>query len=498
MGGGVAVKNIRKNTGAVRGGSSLEVLYEADLGDKEKSQDYFEVAVRVTYRYRIAQDDTEEKTVERNFNISILNGDDYEEIDNVYSSIAKTNGVPTESKLFYGRNEDIDKIVHMLRLKNGTLMKHRGIVMYGQKRAGKTSIMNHLKQKIRDTYGADAYVTVEIGSVGVMSSQFQFLSTMIGNLEWALRKDHRELFDFLKKNNVSFPCDKIESDELSEDARMGHFRRTLQNVIEMSREFGNSDDKFIPLFLIDEFTYFYQWIKNGNVSADFMKFWKGFLANNPICTIVIGMDHMPQFMEEYENEFACMDKFLVSFLKPNDTQDLANNPILLEDGSSRYKEDALGYIYQLTAGSAYLTVVFCDAFVDYLNKRKTTYITRTVIDNFIHEELLGKQPILERLNFDPQLNDPGKFSEQEQTATYEDNKAVLTYIALHADKATHELSGEKIRCIDRLSEKTSARLEMILNQLTRRRVLCKSGNNYYKIEIGLLRMWLLREIGEDF
>ena len=501
IGGEVGFKAISKKIGAVRGGDRTEFLYEADLGEKEKSQGYFEVTVQVTYRYRVAINETTENSIERSDNISLLNSEDYEEIVNVYHKIAETNGVPIGSNLFYGRDEDINKIVQMLKLQDGSLLKHRCLVMHGQKRAGKTSIMNHLEQKIRDAYGQEAYVIVSVGSVGECQSMYGFLAVMIYKLEETLRKEHRTLYDFLRKNEITFPYDEIESNS-SDDAKNGIFKRTLNEIISKSREFGGSDNKYIPLFLIDEFTYFYQWIKDGSLSSNFMKFWKAFLQNNPVCSIVIGMDHMPQFIAEYENEFACSGEIPVHFLKENDTKDLAEKPILLKDGTSRYRdktgEDALSYVYKLTAGSAYLTVIFCDAFVDYLNERRTTYITRTVIDNFIKERLLGSRPVLKGIMFDPQLNDPGKFSQEERDNTYADNKALLTYIAVHADKLNHELSREKIECMSELSEKTLERRNIILDRLVKRRVLNLRGSNYYKIEIELLRMWLRREVGEDF
>ena len=496
----IRIRALGKTSGAARGGSRSEFLYETFLGEKEKSQGYFEITVCVNYRYRISKDETAEASLEPNFNLSLLNVEDYEEIDNVYSQIAESNGVPMGSNLFYGRDDDIKEIVHMLQLQDGSLLKNRGVIMYGQKRAGKTSIMNHLKQKIRDTYGQDAYVIVKIGSVGQTPTFFSFLATIIYNLRKSIQSDFPDLYKYLEISGVTFPVAEIESDKNSDDAKLGIFKRTLDEVIRNCRDFGKSENKYIPLFLIDEFTYFYQRIKTGEISPNFMQFWKGFLENNPICAIIIGMDHMPQFIDEYTNEFACMRTFEVSFLQQDDTKDLANKPILLKDGSSRYKdkpgEDALSYIYKLTAGSAYLTVIFCNAFVEYLNERKTTYITRTVIDNFIKDKLLGNYPVIKESMFDPQLVDPGKFSKQEQSDTKSDNKIILTYIALHAD-SLRGLSRDKINCIDELSEQTQERQDEIINRLEKRGVLIKR-TDYYKIQIDLLRMWLLRESGEDF
>ena len=500
--GNIKLKVAGKRPTAVRGGSASEFLYDVDLSDEEKALGYFEVLIRVSYSYRVAKGETTETSVERHENISLLNRETYEEIVNVYSSLAEGNSVPTESNLFYGRDEDINEIVEMLQLPNGSLLKHRGIIMFGQKRAGKTSIMNHLKQKIRESYGQDAYVIVDVGSVGLLHQSFAaFLSKIISRLENTLRKDHKELFKFLREREVKFAYREIEKDDTSEASRIGTFDRTLESILDTIHEFAQSEDKFIPLFLVDEFTYFYKWIKEGNIDGDFMKFWKAFLENNPVCAIIIGMDHMPQFINEYKNEFACMTSFPVHFLKEQYTKDLADIPIRLKDGSSRYRDkpgqDALSYIHQLTAGSAYLTVIFCKTFVEYLNKRKTTFVTRTVIDNFVKEVLLGTHPVLQETMFDPQLQDPGKFSVEKQVATYADNKAVLTCVALKADNQRHELSRDKINCFDNLSEKTPEHRDTVVERLKNRNVLTQSGD-YYRIEIELLRMWFLREIGKDF
>ena len=149
---------------------------------------------------------------------------------------------------------------------------------------------------------------------------------------------------------------------------------------------------------------------------------------------------MPNFVAEYPNEFACMQAYPVSFLAAADMKQLADEPIRMADGSSHFKDeagqDALDYIYMLTAGSAYLTVMFCNQMVDYLNETRTTYITRTVLDIFIKERLFASLSV--KKPFDPQINDPSKFAAEEQRNTREDNMRVMTCIALQADDIHHE------------------------------------------------------------
>lgn len=496
-------KNADKKIIALRGGKRLEFLYEAELSSKEQAQGYFEIKVSISYQYRVAIDDTTKTTISKDGNISL---EEYEPIDNIYSGQAYSHGLEANSNLFYGRDEEINNIVATLKLPNGDLLKHREIIMYGQKRSGKSSIMNQLKQKIQNTYGHDAYVIIEVGSVGGYATFFGFISKILSEWKKSLKNNHAELYKFLEENNVEFPNEKIESKDYTDDQKNGMFERALSNIIEKTAEFSQSENKYIPLFFIDEFTYIYQWLKEKKYPDNFMKFWKKIFQDYPLCAIMIGLDHMPQFIKEYANEFACTKTILVSFLKENHATALADEPMRLKNGLSRYKknksadDDPLTYIYRLTAGSAFLIVIFCDEFVNYLNERKIKYITKIVIDNFIKEKLFELPPLLGEKEFDAQINDPGKF-DTENKNTYFDNKVVLTYIARHCDKVRHEIDVKKISCISELSVKTAERQSTIINQLLERRVLNKrnvDGVEYLRIEIELLRMWLLREEGIDF
>ncbi|MBR6013961.1 MAG: hypothetical protein IK062_09305 [Selenomonadaceae bacterium] len=478
----------------IRGGDHGACLYEIILSEEEKEEGYFEIAINLNYKYKISIDERDENQISVSKNFSLLK--EYTPIENKYDQLKEGNGVPLDSELFYGRDDDIKKIVDMLQFENGNFMKKRGIIMYGQKRAGKTSIMDRLKERIIKKYGNSAYLIVEIGSVGraIGNPFLGFLSKLLSRLERTIKKQQPNLYKNLCDANITFPHVEInraaDNNLITEGTRI--FEIAFDNILQELEKKGGTN-KYIPMFLIDEFTYFYEWIKKGEVSSDFMKFWKGFLQDYPVCSIIIGQDSMPKFIAEYQNEFACMSRFPVTFLKKQYIDKLASESILLPDGSSRYKgkagEEALDYVYSLTAGSAYLTVIFCSNFVDYLNETKTTYITKTVIDNFINGKLLDN---LTLEMFNPQIDDPSKFDD-EKDSTIADNKIVLTYIANHADSA-RELEEDKINCIEYLSDKYPEHRSKILEQLKNRGVLSKRSNKY-KIEIELLQMWLKHTSG---
>lgn len=66
---------------------------------------------------------------------------------------------------------------------------------------------------------------------------------------------------------------------------------------------------------------------------------------------------MKQFVEEYPNDFACMKEMPVSYLDEQSAKELITEP-MCDNGKSRFEPDAVDLIYRLTAGSAYLIMIF--------------------------------------------------------------------------------------------------------------------------------------------
>ena len=490
---------------SVRGGRRCEQLYEAVLTEQEVQQKFFELQVRVKYEYKDSHEARSIKTLEQQFNIPLQTSADFEAIPNPYAPIDSRNGIPEDSRMFYGRNGDIAKIVQMLQAADGSMLANFGIYMYGQKRAGKTSIMGRLKDHIQKAYPG-AYIVVDLRSVGDIvdiqntgeanRSFINFLFTIMDRFAKTVRREFPTLAAYLREQQIQFPCQELL--EAGSNAQV-IFNAAMREILQAIQDFGGMN-QYIPLFFMDEFTYFYEGMKRGVISTDFMKFWKSFLSNYHVCTIIIGMDNMPNFVAEYPNEFACMQAYPVSFLAAADMKQLADEPIRMADGSSHFKDeagqDALDYIYMLTAGSAYLTVMFCNQMVDYLNETRTTYITRTVLDIFIKERLFASLSV--KKPFDPQINDPSKFAAEEQRNTCEDNMRVMTCIALQADDIHHEAEISQLDCVQMLSKPTREYQQQVLDQLVFRGVLELREKRYYRIRIDLLRKWLLREIGREY
>ena len=106
------------------------------------------------------------------------------------------------------------------------------------------------------------------------------------------------------------------------------------------------------VLLIDEFSYLYGYIKDGRLSEEFMKNWKGLLQDNLFSAVLTGEDVMPKFKDEFPNEFGVTQDERVSYLFTEDATRLIDEPIRIEGptGESRYRERAIRHILDLLSG----------------------------------------------------------------------------------------------------------------------------------------------------
>lgn len=462
----------------VHGNGKEEYSITITFTDKEKQRQLFDINFSFEYSY---YDKTGERIKEKFseiFQINLSNMDSFDKIKNKYSSFTESGAVTTDD-MFFGREKEIKHIVDSLDLGNGSVLSHRGIYMYGQKRAGKSSIMAHLKKHISDAF-PERYIIVDLGSIGSDSSNDAWLkATLISKLGDEIEDLYPEVFDKIEET-VSF-VETVKS--ITQNPNTPEFGILLNKVEKYM------PDKVIMIF-VDEFTYLYESIKQKKCDDAFPHFWKALLQNYNICSIVIGQDSMKQFVEEYANDFACMKEMPVSYLDESSAKELITKP-MCDNGKNRFEPDAVDLIYHLTAGSAYLIMIFCSKLVDYMNDRGTPRVTKITVDTFLNKWLFdsakNNSPITDAY-FDAQLCDPCFFENAEQV--FRDNKILLTYIAQHCNQ-NNQIRIADIHCIERLSEQTESYQKKLLDQLFKRKVLVQDGAYCY-ILVDMLRIYLKR------
>lgn len=447
---------------------------------------YVEFEVTISYSYHQSLEKQSTKEIKQQFHIDLQGENEFVEIPNKYRSIAE--GTAVTGEMFIGRDSEISDVVDML--KNGQeMLSNSGIVLYGQKRAGKSSILANLQKAIEEKYGKYTYLFFDMGSMGeiIPHSISNILSRIILVIGMELRKNYPVIYKILLEKNIEFkPQAQLIQDNPANASN--YFKECFSEIMNCLETIGGKN-KYIPMFLVDEFTYVYEWIEEGSETTikDFPHFWKAFIANNRVCSIVIGQDNMPVFthMPAYANDFACMKMWPVSFLNDSGAKELIYKPLCDEHAEPHIDELAIEKIIKLTAGSAYLIVFLCNKMVDYMNKKRIDKMTNLTLKQFLYE-LLNAYEDWENL-FESQFVDPSKVVDS--TIVANDNWAILSYIANHHDEMYYtkrENIPNKI-----LYDCSESYRNKLLSELERRDVLIyNKQKDSYKIKIDLMRLVL--------
>ena len=281
----------------------------------------------------------------------------WERIDpNPYAETAGGAYVNSE-KMFFGRVKLVADIADALRHPAGG----QCFVLYGQKRSGKSSVMNAVKRQLIRTEEKCIIADISAQGLVVKGSRkgalfAQFAIMLASRLKTAF-SDHR----------LPIPEDFPTTSEIY-DNPMDAVERFVKTI---------RDEGFFWVVMIDEFTAIHQ--ESQDVVVSFMHNWKAMLQAHLFNALIVGQDTMPKFMDEHPNDFCVSHNIRLSYLNKEECSELASKPIEL-NGKTRYLEDSLNKIYDWTLGSPYLVQKFCDRLVKRLNAKRRTFVVDADID----------------------------------------------------------------------------------------------------------------------
>jgi len=431
----------------------------------------FSLPVYAQYRTRAGEI---EQTPVHNFSIRLYSEEDFDEIGNPYAAYAE-GGIVGDPTMFYGRDELIENITQSIQ-RAGTQSK--SIVVFGQKRAGKSSILYHLKQKMEASGNLLVMDLGNIGSILDEHSQTPFLYQILWSI---LRKLRDAVEDAVEERglsplNLTFPQDR---EFYEHPSPLVKFRDVFDEY--KRRTARTKGWKHIQVvLLIDEFSYVYGQIVGGKIPGLFMKNWKALLQENYFSVVLAGQDVMPKFKQRFPNEFGTTQDERVSYLKREDAIRLIDEPIRIggRDGESRYRERAIERIIELTAGSPFYIQIVCDRLVKYMNRKRASLITEADVEQ-VKIELVRGVNALGIDKFDNLINS-GDTSED--AISDEDALKVLRAIAVNS--RTGPCNRNSISC------ETEKPIDVILDDLVNREVVERERGRYYRIRVGLFRDWL--------
>lgn len=439
----------------------------------------FPINVEVVFGYRFKSSynfendqfsyaDTE-KTENLILDGSGIKDDGFHGIKNIFRDYC-SGSVVKDPKMFFGREDDIKNVIHNIRDENNRLISNRCVCIYGQTRTGKSSLLYHIKQELRK---CENNLVVDLGDIGTAGSEHGFWYSILYTLAEEIESNHEDIYDRIKsKYDFGFSPDfeKLKSNENYFIDYVRQIQRLLKKEFPLAQ----------IIILIDEFTYVYDWIKQGRFSVDFMKFWKALMTNHDICSLIVGQDHMMKFIndERFTNAFGVVKTWEVNYLDRQSayrliTKPLSDDPEYAGRNSCSIRSDAVEALIDYTSGSAYLLMNLCADFVDYLNERHADTATRAHVEDFVQRHMSG----IEERWFEPLFNDKIEFDSKDSIIQ---NKNILKKIA---DNSSDEI-WTNINSLD-LSTNEMVRFD----NLCERHVVEKK-NGKCRIAVKLYTEWL--------
>lgn len=391
-------------------------------------------------------------------------GSEFVQIENMYA--ASVFGPARNKEMFFGRDELIKNIINSL-----TTTNTKCIVLYGQKKSGKSSVLYHLEQQLKEH---DVFcVRFSLGEIIAESlTSAAFFYKIIVTIK---RK--------LEEISQGGTTPKIACPTLSELEESGSLAaiETLQNFQKSCKETQAWEHKRL-IVMIDEFTYLYTAILKKEISDSFMKNWKNIIETGLFNAVLVGQDVMPKFQARYSNEFGVAGNIRLSYLDTVSAQQLIERPVWdKQRDRSRYLGESVAKIIDLTAGSPYYIQIFCNQLVKYMNAREKICVTEADIRE-VTEELVSGNNALDAMCFDGLLT-AGDADLEEIPAN--DTIKVVQEIAKMSEKHGY-CSRKDINVLG------PAKDDQIIQDLERRKVLVVPQTNFYKIAVQLFQKWLLK------
>lgn len=335
----------------LKGGAETSELIKIPV----KGSSAFTVNIILNY----VDDENEAFSVKKQISIS-TNAEDFEKIRNPYIT-----GKPVvNDEMFFGRKALVQRLVEAINDD-----RIRCVIIYGQKRTGKSSVFDHLKRQL-----TDKFIVLNFSVGADITSEMNFYKSVQN--EFVVYLDDND-FD---EDTINFFKDFIIRDFIDFEKFIG----------EANRNISKPNNKEI-LLMIDEFTHIYTYIKDStyDIGENFMDKWKAMIEKNLFKSALIGQDFMPDFIQEYANQFQVTDPIYVSYLERRYAIELVTKPIALSDGSSRFLEGSEEMIVDWFNGQPYYLQTYCSRLVDYINEyQKQNYIT-TAVARKVKDMMLG-------------------------------------------------------------------------------------------------------------
>ena len=416
----------------------------------------FPIDASATYRNRLGD---EKRTDDHSWTVRLYDDAEFQFLENVYAPFAE--GGPVDApEMFVGRDDLLTRLESSLLSGSGS----KSIVMFGQKRAGKSSLIEHLRRRLagRDDVAPVCISVQDIATELTVAAFFHRILQGISEVLDELRYAGRDVPDFSPPGIAA-----------AESHPALRFHEEMSAVVRAMRR---HPARLRIILLVDEFTDVFKEIRKERIPRGFMKAWKAIIEKRYFASVLVGQDIMPAFKEEFPNEFGVTEDVRVTYLGDVAAATLVEKPI----GKGRFAGGTVPRLLGLTANSPYYTMMFCARLVDYMNDTRSVIVTGADI-RAVEDGMLRGDRRLTRDKFDNLLSAGDGVSDAgiDPDQTF----AVCAAIARRTEREKW-CARESLR-----GDLDGADLDALLSDLERRDVVERKGTAY-RLRVGLFRDWL--------
>jgi hypothetical protein len=270
-------------------------------------------------------------------------------------------GTPLDagSPLFFGR-EDVIAFVQQ----NLTARHQNNLVLIGQRRTGKTSLLKQLTVRLGDDY---LPVYLDGQALGLDPGLPNFFLALATEITFALEDRGFELELPMYEDFVESPA--------------GFFEHKF-----LARVRERLGDRHL-LIMFDEFEELEAAVERGNLEASIFGFLRHLIQHvEGLSVIFCGTHRLEELASDYWSVLFNISLYRhIAFLEKPEAMRLTQKPVA--EYGMRYDDLALDKIWQVTAGHPYFMQLLCHSLVNRHNRTERTYVTVADVNAALDEIL---------------------------------------------------------------------------------------------------------------
>jgi len=361
--------------------------------------------------------------------------------------------LPTGSPLFFGR----DDVVAFIQ-ENLAAAHRNNLVLIGQRRTGKTSLLKQLPAKLGEDY---LPIYLDGQSLGLDPGLPNFFLTLATEMAFALE-------------DRGFTIAPPELSDFADSPATAFERKFLTRVRETIGERH-------LLILLDEFEEMEAAVRRGNLDASVFGFLRHLIQHTTDLSVIFcGTHRLEELAADYWNVLFNISLYRhVGFLEHTEALRLIQEPVA--PFGMKYDDLALDKMWRVSAGHPYFLQLLCHNLVNQHNKTERNYVTVADVNAALEDILASGEAHFVFLWAESTLNE----------------KLVLTALSRMIPLAG---SATPLEVVDYLTERGVSverqALSGALHHLALRDILTTSrerdgaAGDAYRWQLGLLGLWV--------